>query len=31
VLRKRIFGEHIAEYMKLLAADDPDRYKSQFR
>jgi large subunit ribosomal protein L5e len=30
VLRKRIFGEHVSEYMKALQADDPDRYKAQF-
>ena len=29
-LRKRIFGEHITEYMKLLLDDNPDRYKKQF-
>jgi len=30
VLKKRIFGEHIADFMKLLASDDPERYKTQF-
>jgi large subunit ribosomal protein L5e len=29
-LRKRIFGEHITEYMKLLLDDNPDRYNKQF-
>lgn len=30
VLRERIFGEHIANYMKLLQGENPDRYKIQF-
>jgi large subunit ribosomal protein L5e len=30
VLRKYIFGGHVADYMKLLEAEDPERYKRQF-
>jgi large subunit ribosomal protein L5e len=30
VLRKYIFGGHVAEYMESLADDDEERYKSQF-
>jgi len=30
VLRKYIFGGHVAEYMRKLQADDPDKYKTQF-
>jgi len=30
VLRKRIFGEHVADYMKLLQSENPDLYKKQF-
>lgn len=30
VLRSRIFGEHIAEYMGYLQSEDPERYKAQF-
>jgi len=30
VLRKYIFGGHVAEYMETLADDDEERYKSQF-
>jgi len=29
-LRKRIYGEHVADYMKSLQAEDAERYKSQF-
>jgi len=31
VLKKYIFGGHVAEYMETLADDDEERYKSQFR
>lgn len=31
VLRKYIFGGHVAEYMEMLADDDEERYKSQFQ
>ncbi|EEP79594.1 60S ribosomal protein L5 [Uncinocarpus reesii 1704] len=31
VLRKYIFGGHVAEYMEGLADDDEERYKSQFQ
>lgn len=31
VLRKYIFGGHVAEYMETLADDDEERYKSQFQ
>jgi large subunit ribosomal protein L5e len=31
VLRKYIFGGHVAEYMESLADDDEERYKSQFQ
>jgi len=30
VHKKRIFGEHVAEYMKLLRDKDPKRYQLQF-
>jgi len=30
ILRKHIFGGHVAEYMKLLQAEDPEKYQSQF-
>ena len=30
LLRKYIFGGHVAEYMETLADDDEERYKSQF-
>ncbi|KAL8701767.1 MAG: hypothetical protein Q9224_000345 [Gallowayella concinna] len=30
MLRKYIFGGHVAEYMETLADDDEERYKSQF-
>jgi large subunit ribosomal protein L5e len=30
ILRKYIFGGHVADYMKLLQADDPEKYQSQF-
>jgi len=30
VLRKYIFGGHVADYMKLLEKDNPERYKQQF-
>lgn len=30
VLRSRIFGEHIAEYMTLLKDEDEDAYKTRF-
>ena len=30
VLRKYIFGGHVAEYMETLADDDEERYKTQF-
>jgi len=30
VVRKYIFGGHVAEYMETLADDDEERYKSQF-
>jgi len=29
-LRKAIFGGHVADYMKILSSDKPDRYKKQF-
>ncbi|KHJ74945.1 hypothetical protein OESDEN_17568 [Oesophagostomum dentatum] len=28
--RDRIFGKHVADYMKLLKEEDPDAYKRQF-
>jgi large subunit ribosomal protein L5e len=31
VLRKYIFGGHVAEYMETLADDDEERYKAQFK
>jgi large subunit ribosomal protein L5e len=31
MLRKYIYGGHIAEYMETLADDDEERYKSQFQ
>jgi len=30
VLRKYIFGGHVADYMKMLAEDDPEKHKKQF-
>jgi large subunit ribosomal protein L5e len=30
VLRKHIFGGHVADYMKHLQAEDPEKYKKQF-
>lgn len=30
VHRKHIFGQHVAQYMKALQADDEDAYKRQF-
>jgi len=30
VLRKYIFGGHVADYMRKLQADNPDKYKTQF-
>jgi large subunit ribosomal protein L5e len=30
VLRKHIFGGHVADYMKSLSSSDPDQYKKQF-
>jgi len=30
ILRKYIFGGHVADYMKLLQSDDPEKYQSQF-
>jgi len=30
VLKKRIFGEHVAEYQKTLQADEPEEYKTLF-
>jgi large subunit ribosomal protein L5e len=30
VLRKYIFGIHVAEYMKKLQAEDPEKYQAQF-
>lgn len=30
VHRKHIFGQHVADYMKLLQQDDEDSYKRQF-
>jgi len=30
VLRKYIFGGHIAEYMEKLSEEDPEKYKKQF-
>jgi len=30
ILRKHIFGGHVAEYMKLLQQEDPEKYQSQF-
>jgi len=30
VLRKYIFGGHVAEYMKKLQAENPEKYKKQF-
>lgn len=31
IVRKYIFGGHVAEYMETLADDDEERYKSQFQ
>jgi len=30
ILRKHIFGGHVSDYMKLLQAEDPEKYQSQF-
>jgi len=30
ILRKYIFGGHVAEYMKKLQAEDPEKYQAQF-
>jgi len=30
ILRKYVFGGHVADYMKLLEKENPDRYKRQF-
>jgi len=30
VLRKYIYGQHVAEYMKLLQTKNPEKYKKQF-
>jgi len=30
ILRKYIFGGHVADYMKKLQADNPEKYKKQF-
>jgi len=30
ILRKYIFGGHVAEFMKLLQSDDPEKYQGQF-
>jgi len=30
ILRKHIFGGHVADYMKHLQAEDPEKYQSQF-
>lgn len=30
VHRKHIFGQHVADYMRLLQNDDDDAYKKQF-
>jgi len=30
ILRKYIFGGHVAEYMKHLQAEDPEKYQTQF-
>lgn len=30
VLRKYIFGGHVAEYMRLLKEEDPEHFKKQF-
>ena len=30
IQRKYIFGGHVADYMKLLAEDEPEKYQSQF-
>jgi len=30
VLRKYIFGGHVAEYMEKLSEEDPEKYKKQF-
>jgi len=30
ILRKYIFGGHVAEYMKKLSEEEPDKYKTQF-
>jgi len=29
-LRKHLFGDHVANYMRLLSEQDPDRYQRQF-
>ena len=30
ILRKYIYGGHVAEYMRILSGDDEDKYKRQF-
>jgi len=30
ILRKHIFGGHVADFMKLLQSEDPEKYQSQF-
>ena len=30
ILRKHIFGQHVAEYMRLLKAENPDKYQKHF-
>jgi len=30
VLRKYIFGGHVADYMRILSAENPDKYQTQF-
>jgi len=30
ILRKHIFGGHVADYMKKLQSEDPEKYQSQF-
>jgi len=30
ILRKHIFGGHVADFMKLLQSDDPEKYQAQF-
>lgn len=30
ILRKHIFGQHVAEYMRLLKSENPDKFSKQF-